>query len=62
MRVCILGGSFASGNLGLEALTCALVNGIWRAAPEARITAFDFVWSRSEVQVETPDGPRARCR
>ena len=59
MRVCILGGSFASGNLGLEALTCALVNGIWRAAPEARITAFDFVWSRSEVQVETPDGPRA---
>ena len=63
MKVCVLGGSFDSGNLGLEALTCALINGIWLAEPGAEITVFDFVRKTDEVTVETPAGPRPvrRC-
>lgn len=62
MRVCILGGSFDSGNLGLEALTSALVNGIWLAEPSAEVTVFDFVRVTDRVAVHTPSGPREVTR
>jgi colanic acid/amylovoran biosynthesis protein len=62
MRVALLGGSFKSRNLGLEALTTSLINSIWRHAPEADICVFDFVRKAGPHPVQTQEGERSVMR
>ena len=59
VKICILGGSYASKNLGLEALTTSLVHGIWTYRPDAQVVVFDFIWRPDTIQIQGPDGPRS---
>lgn len=58
MKVCLLGGSFASMNLGLEALTRSLASSVWDAEPEAEISIFDFVRGSDLQSTPTARGMR----
>jgi colanic acid/amylovoran biosynthesis protein len=55
-RICIVGASFSTGNLGVSALATGAVSAVVNAFPEAEVLLVDYAKEPSKRKVRTADG------
>jgi len=58
MKICILGASFITGNMGVGALTCGIVQGIRNNLPESEIILLDYSREPAEYPFRHGNGNR----
>jgi polysaccharide pyruvyl transferase WcaK-like protein len=55
IKVCLLGASFATSNLGIKALASGAIKSISLSFPQAEITILDYVSKRNEYHYDASD-------